>query len=187
MLFQETTLAGAFLVDLERRTDSRGHFARAFCQREFEEHGLNPVIAQVNVARSSRKGTIRGMHFQFPPHAEAKLVRATRGAILDVAVDLRPESPTFLQHVAVELTADDQRALYLPERFAHGYQTLEDGAEILYLTSAHYVPELEGGLSPFDPALGLSWPLEVTEISVKDAGARRVDEVADELKRRMTP
>jgi dTDP-4-dehydrorhamnose 3,5-epimerase len=126
------------------------------------------------------------MHFQFPPHAEAKLVRATRGSILDVAVDLRPESPTFLRHVAVELTADEQRALYLPERFAHGYQTLEDGSEVLYLASASYAPDFEAGLSPLDRCLGIAWPLQVTEISAKDAGSKPLDDVLDELKRRMS-
>jgi dTDP-4-dehydrorhamnose 3,5-epimerase len=185
VLFQETILKGAFVVDLERRVDSRGYFARAFCRREFEDHGLNPTVEQANVARSTGKGTVRGMHFQFPPHAEAKLVRATRGAILDVAVDLRPESPTFLRHMAVELSADDQRALYLPERFAHGYQTLEGGAEVLYLTSASYAPDFEAGLSPFDRCLGIAWPLPVTEISAKDAGSKPLDDVLDELKRRM--
>jgi dTDP-4-dehydrorhamnose 3,5-epimerase len=183
--FQETILKGAFVVDLELRVDSRGHFARAFCRREFEDHGLNPLVEQMNVARSTRKGTVRGMHFQFPPHAEAKLVRATHGAILDVAVDLRPESPTFLRHVAVELTADNQRALYLPERFAHGYQTLEDGAEMLYLASASYAPDFEAGLSPMDRCLEIAWPLPITEISAKDAGSKPLDDVLDELKRRM--
>ncbi len=186
MVFKETILGGAFVVELERREDSRGHFARAFCRDEFVAHGLIPVVAQVNVARNTRKGTVRGMHFQFPPQAEAKLVRATRGAIFDVAVDLRPESPTYLRHVAVELTADNQRALYLPERFAHGYQALEDGAEVLYLTSASYAPDLEAGLSPLDPHLEIAWQLPVTEISAKDAGSKGLDQIADELKRRMT-
>lgn len=185
MLFQETILSGVFVVDLERRVDNRGYFARAFCRREFEDHGLNPVVEQVNVGRSTRKGTVRGMHFQFPPHAEAKLVRATRGAILDVAVDLRPESPTYLHHVAVELTADDQRALYLPERFAHGYQTLEDGTEVLYLTSMSYAPGFDAGLSPLDRRLDIAWPLPITDISVKDAESKPLDEMLDELKRRM--
>jgi dTDP-4-dehydrorhamnose 3,5-epimerase len=184
--FQETSLKGAFLVEVEPRVDHRGHFARAFCRREFEEHGLNPEVAQVNLARNTRRGTVRGMHFQFPPHAEAKFVRVTRGAVLDVAVDLRPESPTYLRHVAVELTADDQRALYLPERFAHGYQALEDGAEVLYLTSAPYAPGFDAGLSPFDPSLGIAWPLPVTEISAKDSGAGGLSDVGDELKRRMS-
>ncbi len=185
MRFRETGLAGAFVVELERRVDNRGYFARAFCRREFEEHGLNPDVSQINVGRSTRKGTVRGMHFQFPPHAEAKFVRATQGAILDVAVDLRPESPTFLQQVAVRRGADDSLALYLPERFAHGYQALEDGAEMLYLASVPYAPGFDGGLSPLDPRLGISWPLPVSEISEKDAGARPLDEAVDELRRRM--
>jgi dTDP-4-dehydrorhamnose 3,5-epimerase len=183
--FQETSLAGAYVVDLERREDSRGHFARAFCRREFADRGLNPDVAQANIARNTRRGTVRGMHFQFPPHGEAKFVRATRGSILDVAVDLRPESPTFLRHVAVELSADNQLALYLPERFAHGYQALEDGAEMMYLASVPYAPGFDGGLSPLDPALGIDWPQPVTEISDKDAGATRLDDVLEELKQRM--
>ena len=126
MIFTETKLKGAFIIDIERREDSRGFFARAFCQKEFAEHGLKPVIAQANIAFNKTKGTLRGMHFQYPPAAETKLVRCTRGAILDIIVDLRPESPTYLEHIAVELTADNYRALYVPERFAHGYQVLED-------------------------------------------------------------
>lgn len=185
MLFRETALEGVLLVELERREDHRGYFARAFCRSEFEGRGLNPVVAQVNVARSTRRGTVRGMHFQYPPQAEAKLVRATRGAILDVAVDLRPESPTYLGHVAVELSADTQRGLYVPERFAHGYQTLEDGSEVLYFTSVPYAPGSEAGLSPFDPRLGIAWPLAPTEVSAKDAGAALLEQVEGELKRRM--
>ena len=162
MIFTETKLAGAFIIDLERREDNRGFFARTFCQHEFEEHGLRPVIAQANLASNKRKGTLRGMHFQFPPAAETKLVRCTRGAILDIIVDLRPESPTYLEHVEVELSADNYRALYVPERFAHGYQALEDTTETSYQVGEFYTPGVEGGLSPFDPGLGLSWPLPVT-------------------------
>src|SRR5215510_5616882 len=124
MIFTETKLKGAFTIDLERREDSRGFFARAFCQHEFADHGLKPVIAQANVAFNIQKGTLRGMHFQYPPAAESKLVRCTRGAILDIIVDLRPESPTYLQHIEVELDERNHRALYVPERFAHGYQAL---------------------------------------------------------------
>lgn len=185
VIFQETKLRGAFVIDLERREDDRGYFARAFCQREFTEHGLIPAVAQVNVARNTRAGTVRGMHFQYPPHAEAKLVRCTRGAVLDVAVDLRPESPTFLQHFAVELTADSGRALYVPERFAHGYQALEDGAELQYQASVPYAPGCDGGLSPFDPRLELAWPRPPVAVSAKDAGWRPLSEVVDELRRTM--
>ena len=186
MIFTETKLAGAFILDPELREDNRGHFARTFCQREFEEHGLKPVIAQANAAFNRYKGTLRGMHFQFPPKAETKLVRATRGGIVDIIVDLRPESPTFLEHVAVELTAANGRSLYVPERFAHGYQVLEDGTETTYQVGEFYAPEMEGGLSPFDPDLGLSWPLETAEISEKDANWAPLAEALDEIKARMS-
>jgi dTDP-4-dehydrorhamnose 3,5-epimerase len=185
MIFTETRLEGAFIIDLERREDSRGYFARAFCQDEFEEHGLRPVIAQANIGFNRYKGTLRGMHFQFPPAAETKLVRCTRGAILDIIVDLRPESPTFLDHVAVELNADNGRALYVPERFAHSYQVLEDTTETSYQVGEFYTPSAEGGLSPFDPDLGLSWPLPVTDISDKDADWPPLSEVLDDIKFRM--
>ena len=185
MLFAETRLAGAFVIDLERREDDRGFFARTFCQHEFAEHGLKPVIAQANVAFNRYKGTLRGMHFQFPPAAETKLVRCTRGAILDIIVDLRPESPTYLEHVSVELTADTHRALYVPERVAHGYQVLEDGTETSYQVGEFYTPEAEGGLRFDDPRLGLEWPLPVSEMSEKDRAWALLDEVEDELKARM--
>jgi dTDP-4-dehydrorhamnose 3,5-epimerase len=185
MIFTQTRLQGAFVIDVERREDDRGFFARAFCQNEFADHGLKPVIAQANIAFNRRKGTLRGMHFQFPPHAETKLVRATRGAILDIIVDLRPESPTWLQHVAVELSADNHRALYVPERFAHGYQALEDATETSYQVGEFYAPGTEGGLSPFDPRLGLAWPLPVSEISPKDSAWKGLEEVEAEVKRRM--
>ena len=132
MIFTETKLKGAYIIDIEPRTDARGFFARAFCQKEFEAHGLKPIIAQANVAFNHKKGTLRGMHFQFPPAAETKVVRCTRGAILDIIVDLRPQSTTYLQHISVELTADNHRALFVPERFAHGYQVLEDITETSY-------------------------------------------------------
>src|SRR3954467_9414408 len=174
MQFTETKLRGAYIIELERREDSRGFFARAFCQREFAAHGLKPVIAQANVAYNFKKGTLRGMHFQFPPAAETKLVRCTRGAILDIIVDLRPESRTYLQHVAVELSADNHRALYVPERFAHGYQVLEDNTETSYQVGEFYTPGTEGGLHYADPRLGLSWPLPVGEISPKDAAWKKL-------------
>jgi dTDP-4-dehydrorhamnose 3,5-epimerase len=185
MIFTETKLAGAFIIDLERREDNRGYFARAFCQHEFEEHGLKAVIAQANIGFNRYKGTLRGMHFQYPPAAETKLVRCTRGAILDIIVDLRPESLTFLEHVEVELSADNGRALYVPERFAHSYQVLEDTTETSYQVGEFYTPSAEGGLSPFDPDLGLSWPLQVTDISDKDANWPPLSEVLDDIKSRM--
>jgi dTDP-4-dehydrorhamnose 3,5-epimerase len=186
MIFAETRLKGAFVIDLDRREDGRGFFARAFCQHEFADHGLKPLIAQANIAFNKRRGTLRGMHFQYPPAPESKLVRATRGAILDIIVDLRPESPTFLEHVAVELTADNHRALYVPERFAHGYQVLEDGTETSYQVGEFYAPETEGGLLYCDPRLGLRWPLPVTEISPKDAAWKPLSEVEPEVRRRMS-
>jgi dTDP-4-dehydrorhamnose 3,5-epimerase len=186
LIFTETKLKGAFILDLEKRSDDRGFFARTFCQHEFQEHGLKPVIAQANVAFNARKGTLRGMHFQFPPHPETKLVRATRGAILDIIVDLRPESPTYLQSVGVELTAGNHRALYVPERFAHGYQALEDETETSYQVGEFYAPASEGGLSPFDPRLKLQWPLPVSVISPKDAAWKHLEEIEAEVKRRMT-
>jgi dTDP-4-dehydrorhamnose 3,5-epimerase len=186
MIFTECKLAGAFVIELERREDERGFFARTFCQHEFEEHGLKPVIAQANVAFNRSRGTLRGMHFQFPPAAETKLVRCTRGAILDIIVDLRPESSTYLEHVSVELTAENQRALYVPERFAHGYQVLADGTETTYQVGEFYTPEAEGGLRYDDPRLGLSWPLPATTMSDKDRDWALLEEVEPEVRRRMS-
>jgi len=168
MRFIETKLKGAFIIELERREDPRGFFARAFCQEEFQAHGCNPVIVQANIGYNRYKGTLRGMHFQFPPAAETKLVRANRGAVHDIIVDLRPESPTFLQHVTVELTADNHRGIYIPGRFAHGYQALADDTETTYQVGAVYTPGAEGGLPYDDPALGLEWPLPISGISDKD-------------------
>jgi len=185
MIFTETKLKGAFILDLERREDSRGFFARAFCQHEFEAHGLKPLIAQANVAFNHKKGTLRGMHFQFPPSAETKLVRATRGAILDIIVDLRPESSTYMQHVAVELNEDNGRALYVPERFAHGYQVLRDKTETSYQVGEFYTPGSEGGLLYNDPRLGLQWPLPVAVISDKDIVWKPLAEQETEIKQKM--
>lgn len=186
MIFTETRLKGAFIIDLDRKRDERGFFARAFCQKEFREHGLQPIIAQANLASNVKKGTLRGMHFQYPPAAESKLVRCTRGAILDIIVDLRPESPTYLQHVALELNEDTMRALYVPERFAHGYQTLRDNTDTSYQVGAFYTPNAEGGVRYDDARLGLRWPLAVSVISSKDRQFRPLREIEDEVKRRMS-
>ncbi|WP_027483717.1 dTDP-4-dehydrorhamnose 3,5-epimerase [Deinococcus pimensis] len=169
MIFTETMLGGAFVIDVDVREDERGFFARTFCQREFEAHGLKPDVAQCNLSFNHRAGTVRGMHYQLAPAAETKLVRCTRGAILDVIVDLRPDSPTYLRHVAVELSEDNRRALYVPELFAHGYQALTDGAEVTYQVGEFYTPGFERGLRHDDPRLGIAWPLPVTVISAKDA------------------
>jgi dTDP-4-dehydrorhamnose 3,5-epimerase len=186
LIFTETKLKGAFVIDLDRKEDARGFFARAFCQEEFKAHNLKATIVQLNVAHNRRKGTVRGMHFQFPPVAESKLVRCTRGVILDIIVDLRPESPTYLQHVSVELNENNQRALYVPERFAHGYQTLRDDTDTSYCVGEFYAPHAESGLLYSEPRLALKWPLPVSVVSGKDQKFRSLDEVEPELKRRMS-
>jgi dTDP-4-dehydrorhamnose 3,5-epimerase len=185
MIFTETTLKGAFIIDIERREDSRGFFARAFCQKEFAAQGLKPIIAQANIGFNAKKGTLRGMHFQYPPAPETKVVRCTRGAVLDIIVDLRPESPTYLKHIEVELSADNHRAIYVPERFGHGYQALEDKTETSYQVGEFYTPGVEGGLRYDDPRLGLKWPLPVSVISEKDMQWKLMSEVEGDLKKRM--
>ncbi len=186
MIFTETKLKGAYVIELERREDSRGFFARGFCQNEFRAHGLKPTVAQGNIASNIKAGTLRGMHFQYPPAAESKLVRCTRGAIYDIIVDLRPESSTYLQHIGVELNEDNQRALYVPERFAHGYQTLTDKTDTSYLVGEFYTPDAEGGLLYDDPSLKLNWPLPVSVISEKDQKFPLYREIEGELKRKMS-
>ena len=158
MIFTATELEGAWLVDLDPREDERGFFARAWDRAEFAEHGLSTELVQCNVSFNHRKGTLRGMHFQNAPHAEVKLVRCTRGAIYDVIVDLRASSPTHTRWLGVELTAENRRALYVPEGFAHGYQTLVDGTETTYQVSAFYAPGAERGVRWDDPAFGIEWP-----------------------------
>ncbi len=185
MIFTETKLEGAYIIDMDCKEDERGFFARVFCQKEFEAHGLKTIIAQANVAFNYKKGTLRGMHFQYPPAAESKLVRCTRGAILDIIVDLRPESATYLQHIVVELTEANHRALYVPERFAHGYQVLQDNTETSYQVGEFYTPSVEGGLLYNDPHLGLAWPLPVTVISEKDQKFGLLEAIESELQRRM--
>lgn len=185
MIFTETELKGAYIIELERREDDRGFFARAFCQKEFQAHGLKPVIAQGNIAFNHKKGTMRGMHFQYPPAGESKLVRCTRGAILDIIVDLRPESPTYLQHISVELDEDNHRAIYVPERFAHGYQALRDNTETSYQVGEFYTPSAESGLMYNDPRLNLRWPLPVAVISEKDKKFGLLADIEPEVVRRM--
>ena len=168
MRFTETSLPGALLIELEPHTDTRGFFARSFCRNEMTSHGLSGVVAQCNTAFTHRAGTVRGLHYQIAPAAEAKLVRCIRGAIYDVIADLRPESPTYLEHLGVELTAENRRQLFVPEGFAHGYQTLTDNVEVIYLVSELHAPDCEAGLRHDDPVLQLRWPLPVTLISAKD-------------------
>jgi len=168
MIFTPTELNGAYLVGLKRIEDVRGFFARAWCRKEFTDHGLNPDLEQINVAFSHRRGTLRGMHFQESPHAEAKLVRCTRGALYDVIIDLRPASPTFRRWLGVELTADNRQMLYVPEGSAHGYQTLADETEMYYQTTEFYVPQAARGVRYNDPAFAVKWPLPVAVISEAD-------------------
>jgi len=158
VIFTETRLKKAFVIEPERREDDRGYFARTFCRREFEAHGLNPHVEQCNISFNRRKGTLRGMHFQAAPYEEAKLVRCIRGAIYDVIIDLRPESPEFKRHVAVTLSAENGKMLYVPEGFAHGFQTLEDNTEVFYLMSRPYAAECARGVRWNDPAFGIEWP-----------------------------
>lgn len=169
MIFHATTLNDAWLIELELRGDERGYFARTFCAEAFERHGLISQFVQQNASRSARRGTLRGLHYQLQPYGEAKLVRCTRGAIVDVIVDLREDSSTYLQHEAFELTADNHRQLYVPPGFAHSFQTLSDDVEVSYLVSAPYTPTAERGLRYNDERLSIDWPLAVTTISEKDA------------------
>ena len=168
MEFTEISLPGAWVVRLKKIEDERGYFARAWCREEFAQHGLNPDMVQLNAGFSRRRGTVRGMHFQLAPHAEAKFVRCTRGAIYDVIIDLRHGSSTFGQWHGVELTADNGLMLYAPEGFAHGYQTLTDDTEMYYMTSAAYSPAAARGVRYDDPAFGVRWPLPVSVISAAD-------------------
>ena len=169
MIFTPLELDGAYVVDLDKREDERGFFARAWCEAEFEEHGLNPRLVQCNLSFNKHKGTLRGMHLQDEPHAEAKLIRCTRGAVFDVIIDLRPESSTYTRWLGVELTADNRRMVYVPEGFAHGYQTLVDDTETFYQVSEAYAPGAERGVRWDDPAFGIEWPeAEKRIISQKD-------------------
>jgi dTDP-4-dehydrorhamnose 3,5-epimerase len=168
MHFTATKLTGAWIVELQRHEDSRGFFARTYCVREFGEQALVDNFVQCNISWNERKGTLRGLHYQVPPSAEVKLVRCTAGALLDVIVDLRPGSPTYLQQVAIELTAKNRLAIYIPEMFAHGFQTLEEGTEVFYQMSEYYAPKLARGIRYDDPKLAIEWPLPVAAISNQD-------------------
>lgn len=168
MRFVPTPLGGAFVVELVLLSDERGFFARSFCQDEFRAHELNPVAAQCNISFNRKRGTLRGLHYQIKPHEEVKLVRCTRGAVLDVIVDVRESSATRYRWFATELTADNRRGLYVPAGFAHGFQTLTDDSEVLYQMSEFYHPESARGLRWDDPVLGISWPLGNPLLSPRD-------------------
>jgi len=169
MIFHPTGLQDAWIVDCELRSDDRGFFARSWCSREFAVHGLNSRLVQCNLSYNKVAGTLRGMHFQRAPHAEVKLVRCTRGAVYDVIVDLRPDSPTFMKHTGVELTETNRRALYVPEGFGHGYITLRDESDVFYQVTEFYAPDAADGVRWNDPAFGITWPVPVRVISERDA------------------
>jgi dTDP-4-dehydrorhamnose 3,5-epimerase len=168
MLFIETQLKGAYVIDLEPREDERGFFARTWCAQEFEKLGLNAHLVQCNVSFNKKRGTVRGMHYQTDPYQEAKLVRCTMGAVYDVIIDLRVTSPTFRQWFFIELTAENRRALYIPEDFAHGFQTLTDNVEVFYQMSEFFHPECARGIRWDDPVFKIEWPIQNVVISQKD-------------------
>jgi len=168
MIFKETKLKGAYIIELEPLEDERGFFARSFCQKEFEEHGLNPRIAQCNISYNKKRGTLRGMHYQVAPYEEAKLVSCIRGAIYDVIIDLRADSTSYCKWFAVELSAENYKLLYIPEGFAHGFQTLEDNTVVFYQMSEFYYPECARGVRWDDPAFGIEWPLQNPILADKD-------------------
>lgn len=170
MIFRETRLKGAFIIEIEKREDERGFFARAWCKKEFEEHGLASNMVQSNIAFNKRSGTLRGLHYQGAPYGEVKLVRCTLGSLYDVMVDVRPGSATYRQWVGVELTSDNHKMVYIPEGFAHGYQTLEDNTEVTYQVSQFFSPDYEQGIRYDDPGIGIDWPLIEKIISDKDKG-----------------
>jgi len=171
----ETSLRGAFIIDLDRIEDERGFFARSFCAKEFQSRGLDRSCVQCNVSFNRRKGTLRGMHYQKPPHLESKLVRCTMGAMYDVIVDLRSGSETFSKYIGVELSQENHRMLFIPKGFAHGFQTLTTNTEVFYQMSEVFVPGFESGLRYDDPNLGIAWPLKVTDLSERDLGFSAFD------------
>jgi len=168
MQFEPVPLKGAWVVMLDPHVDDRGYFARAFCRREFESHGIEASVAQCNASFNKLAGTLHGMHYQTEPAAETKLVRCVRGALYDVIVDMRPDSPTYMQHFGIELTADNLKMLFVPRNFAHGFLTLEPNTEAFYMVGEYYTPEYEQGLRYNDPALDIQWPAPVNVLSEKD-------------------
>jgi dTDP-4-dehydrorhamnose 3,5-epimerase len=168
MIFTETKLKGAYLINLKRLEDERGFFARTFCQQEFKEYGLNSEIAQTNISYNKKRGTLRGLHMQLPPHEESKLIKCNRGAIYDIIVDLRKNSKTFLRWIGAELTSENHQMIYVPEGFAHGFITLEDNTEVNYQMNQFYAPGYEKGYRWNDPAFDIVWPIEPVVIAEKD-------------------
>jgi len=168
MIFTETKLKGAFIIEIKKLEDERGFFGRAWCQKEFEEHGLNGNICQINTSYTKNKGTIRGLHYQVNPYQETKFLRCTRGRIFDIIIDLRPDSPTFMQWIGNELSSDNYKMVYVPENFAHGILTLEDNSEVYYPVTQFYTQGAERGIRWNDPAFNIKWPVEVEIVSEKD-------------------
>lgn len=168
MIFTETELKGAFILDVKKLEDERGFFGRSYCQKEFDDHGMTSRVVQANVSYNKSKGTLRGMHYQMSPYEETKLVRCVRGAIYDVIIDLRKDSPTYTKWIGVELKEDSYRMLFVPEGFAHGFITLEDNTEVIYQVSQFYTPGAENGLRWNDPSFNIKWPIEPVIISEKD-------------------
>jgi dTDP-4-dehydrorhamnose 3,5-epimerase len=175
MIFTKTPIAGAYVIDLEPRGDDRGFFARFFCEQEFAAHGLSAHFVQANNSLSVSRGTLRGMHYQLAPKAETKVVRCLRGALFDIVLDLRPNSPTFGQSYGAELTADNRRMMYVPKGFGHGFVTLADNTEALYLVDEFYSPEHERGVRWNDPRFGIQWPVAPVVMSDKDRAYRDFD------------
>lgn len=169
MIFTETPLKGAYIIETKPFTDDRGLFARTFCKNEFQQIGHTKEFVQFNHSVTTHKGSIRGMHYQLPPFSEIKLIRCIRGKVFDVIIDIRQGSPTFLKHFSIELSEDNRLSLYIPEGFAHGFQTLEDNAQLIYHHTSFYQPGYESGIRFSDPAVGINWPLQVTRISEKDS------------------
>jgi dTDP-4-dehydrorhamnose 3,5-epimerase len=168
MIFKKTFFKSAYIIEIEKHGDFRGFFGRAWCRKEFADRGLNADLAQTNIGYSRSKGTLRGLHYQAAPYAEAKLLRCVRGSIFDVIIDLRPESSTYMQWLGIELDAESYRMIYIPEGFAHGYLTLEDGTEVMYQVSEYYTPGFERGIRFNDPAFAIRWPEDILFISDKD-------------------
>jgi dTDP-4-dehydrorhamnose 3,5-epimerase len=182
MKYIETPIPGLLLIEIEPVQDSRGFFARTWCEREFAGRGLCPGLSQGGIAFNLLRGTVRGLHFQHAPFAETKIVRCTAGSIFDVAVDLRAGAPTYLRHFAVELSARNRTALYIPEGFAHGYQTLEDNTEVSYWMAQPYVPEYAAGIRWDDPALGIAWPLDAAAISERDRNLPTLEDYVTDVR-----
>jgi dTDP-4-dehydrorhamnose 3,5-epimerase len=182
MVFIPTGLTGSYEIQPAPFTDDRGWFFRSYCKKEFESIGHNKEWVQMNHSHTIRKGTIRGMHYQKPPYAEIKLVRCVVGSVFDVIIDLRESSPSFLQWIGVELSAQNKKMIYIPEGFAHGFQTLENNTELVYCHSSFYTPGVEGAVSYNDPMVNIQWPLEVTDLSDKDARVSLLDKKFNGIK-----